>query len=639
MRNLMMMAASGNRGMDIQSLLFGADEQGVWLDPSDMSTMFQDSAGTTPVTDVGQPLGLILDKSQGLVLGDQQLLNSDFSDGGTGWSLGGGSGWSFSGGQAIKAASGVTQALFQPIAGIQEGQFFEILIDVGVITGGTFTPQIYGGTAVSGVPIPVGFAGVHKVILRAQSEAAGFRLNNSSSSEGVINSIEWRIIPGHHAIQATAANRPILSRISESGRRNLFIATAGPAVHGQGGWFNMSSAAIYTPNAAIAPDGTLTASKIGAAVAGAGFETRHIASPSQTVFANQLYTASIYVKAAGRSEFRLDMHDMLARFNLTSGTLISTSTASAGVVHATSIISIGSDGWYRVSVTASRNADSGGMFGDIGTPITNEGEINDGFYVWGHQIEMGEAPTQYQTVNSIYDIYEPGVDDIYYLYLNYSTQKLTVTLPALNGTVIVAGTLGIWIDEINHPGGAFDLGPNLYTSGPVGMLQPIIGNVIGLIVVEGTLTQSTINKVVKYYKDLGAPGLWELGSELVSNGTFDTNIDGWSAQGSAVIGWNADLQSITVERISSAVDRAAITVPHIAVGDNILVTAQRVSGTAGYSIRIPGELQSLIFEANNLLQRVARSSTEGATAISIAPNSNVTLNFDNISVKKLELIP
>ena len=40
--------------------LFASGEQGVWYDPSDMSTMFQDSAGTTPVTAAGQPVGLIL---------------------------------------------------------------------------------------------------------------------------------------------------------------------------------------------------------------------------------------------------------------------------------------------------------------------------------------------------------------------------------------------------------------------------------------------------------------------------------------------------------------------------------------------------------------------------------------------------
>ena len=43
--------------------LFSAGEQGVFFDPSDLSTMFQDSAGGVPVTADGQPVGLILDKS------------------------------------------------------------------------------------------------------------------------------------------------------------------------------------------------------------------------------------------------------------------------------------------------------------------------------------------------------------------------------------------------------------------------------------------------------------------------------------------------------------------------------------------------------------------------------------------------
>lgn len=43
--------------------LFAAGEQGAWYDPSDFSTLFQDSAGTTPVTAVGQPVGRMLDKS------------------------------------------------------------------------------------------------------------------------------------------------------------------------------------------------------------------------------------------------------------------------------------------------------------------------------------------------------------------------------------------------------------------------------------------------------------------------------------------------------------------------------------------------------------------------------------------------
>jgi hypothetical protein len=45
------------------SVLFASGQQGAWYDPSDFSTLFQDDAGTMPVTAVGQAVGRILDKS------------------------------------------------------------------------------------------------------------------------------------------------------------------------------------------------------------------------------------------------------------------------------------------------------------------------------------------------------------------------------------------------------------------------------------------------------------------------------------------------------------------------------------------------------------------------------------------------
>lgn len=43
--------------------MFASGVQGAWYDPSDFSTLFQDAAGTIPVTATGQPVGKILDKS------------------------------------------------------------------------------------------------------------------------------------------------------------------------------------------------------------------------------------------------------------------------------------------------------------------------------------------------------------------------------------------------------------------------------------------------------------------------------------------------------------------------------------------------------------------------------------------------
>ena len=43
--------------------IFATGQMGGWYDPSDYASLFQDSAGTTPVTGVTQPVGRVLDKS------------------------------------------------------------------------------------------------------------------------------------------------------------------------------------------------------------------------------------------------------------------------------------------------------------------------------------------------------------------------------------------------------------------------------------------------------------------------------------------------------------------------------------------------------------------------------------------------
>ena len=55
--------------------LFAAGEPGAWYDPSDLSTLFQDSAGTVPVTAVEQPVGLILDKARPIVTNGAERMN------------------------------------------------------------------------------------------------------------------------------------------------------------------------------------------------------------------------------------------------------------------------------------------------------------------------------------------------------------------------------------------------------------------------------------------------------------------------------------------------------------------------------------------------------------------------------------
>lgn len=100
------------------SSLFASSEVGVWYDPSDLSTMFQNSDGTTAVA-VGDPVGYIADKSGNgfhatqataaarpvlmadpLTLGSELVTNGTFDTDTAGWAVvGGGATISASGGE------------------------------------------------------------------------------------------------------------------------------------------------------------------------------------------------------------------------------------------------------------------------------------------------------------------------------------------------------------------------------------------------------------------------------------------------------------------------------------------------------------------------------------------------------------
>lgn len=55
--------AAGGGSLFTPAVLFASSEQGAWFDPSDLTTLFQDDAGTVPVTTDGQAVALMRDKS------------------------------------------------------------------------------------------------------------------------------------------------------------------------------------------------------------------------------------------------------------------------------------------------------------------------------------------------------------------------------------------------------------------------------------------------------------------------------------------------------------------------------------------------------------------------------------------------
>lgn len=189
--------------------LFAKGEQGAWYDPSDLSTLFQDAYGTTPVTAVGQPVGLILDRRYGAMRGDE-LFTSPASYLGT---LN--SGWTFENG-AFRAitpqtysypttgsnGSGVTYA-----TPLTVGKTYEIIFTVNATSG-----KCGANVGSYNVASP-GFrsSGTHRVIQKYEN-LFGIQVQAGSDFVGTIAINSVREIPGNHATQATTTSRPTLQQ-------------------------------------------------------------------------------------------------------------------------------------------------------------------------------------------------------------------------------------------------------------------------------------------------------------------------------------------------------------------------------------------------------------------------------------------
>jgi hypothetical protein len=238
--------------------LFANGEQGWWFDPSNFETLFQDSAGTTPVTAMEQPVGLQLDLSKGLVLGSELVTNGDFSNGTTGWTANGtGASISASGGVlTLTQTGGDYGRAYQTLTGLTVGQFYQYTASV-VSNPSARAAQIWAHSSFTGTPAAGQYSatitGTGNLVVRFQATATTMYVvmwfNTVSAGSLGFSTASTKNIPGNHRFQSTSANRPVVSA-----RVNLLTKTE---QFDDGAWVK-SSGSITATNVA-APDGTLTA--------------------------------------------------------------------------------------------------------------------------------------------------------------------------------------------------------------------------------------------------------------------------------------------------------------------------------------------------------------------------------------------
>lgn len=189
-------------------------------------------------------------------------------------------------------------------------------------------------------------------------------------------------------------------------------------------WNGDGGRTTVTANAAIAPDGNMTADKLIPSAANTYHDRYNGAAPAIT--ANAPLSASLFVKAAELSAVTLNIFGATSTkwvsvtFDLATGT-VSKSQAGAGGTFISASIRALSNGWYRISFIGSlndtivnwlveANNTTTPTYSSWGLSAGYAGNASDGLYVWGAQMELGGVgvtsyiPTAGATVTRAVDL-------------------------------------------------------------------------------------------------------------------------------------------------------------------------------------------------------------------------------------------
>ena len=194
------------------SRFFANGEKGAWYDPSDWSTLFQDSAGTTPVTAVNDPVGLMLDRATAIgTAGDVSPSLTSLAGWGTSGTPLYGSVSLESGGIRITALGGGMIALFLPFSTTAVAHRVSLTIQIS--SGTFFAEHGAGGSSVS-----ITTSGTYNYI---NTQGRPFYIRTSVAGSALITGLTITEVPGYPAWQTTAINRPTLAQNGGNGKYYL----------------------------------------------------------------------------------------------------------------------------------------------------------------------------------------------------------------------------------------------------------------------------------------------------------------------------------------------------------------------------------------------------------------------------------
>ena len=369
-----------------------------------LATLYQDIAGTTPVTAPNQPVGMMLSKDKGLVLGPEIVTNGNnetalYSGAGAingtlvrGAAPGGG----FAAVFTCNAGFLSHQALYQTIAANTPVQ---ISVRMYVPTGSLTTAQLFDATdgSWSGASTTVKDNWVTLTSIRnakATSWTLGMGQIAGQSIGGqvfYVDDLSIKALPGNHATQSTSGSRPTYGIVPATGRRNLLTFTE---QFDNAIWTLDNSGAtnpIVTANFGTAPNGTQTADRIQLNKTGGTYSRIQQALSG---LPSGIYTLSVWMR------------------NNVAG------TANVGIrIDAIGINCAVTTTWQRFSVTLAVAGTAASAQILLFDSIAGNDETAD-ILAWGAQVELGSTATAYQKVVSAFEVTEANVASLSYIFFD-----------------------------------------------------------------------------------------------------------------------------------------------------------------------------------------------------------------------------
>lgn len=368
-------------GFSPATLFATAGSLGFFYDFSDYTTQFTDTAGTTGVTGVGQSLALVLDEGQGLTPGPELVTNGDFSSGAS-WTAG--TGWTIGSGVADKVA-GVSANLDQALV-LTSGKTYSITYTINSISVAGVFARLTGATVVDGAVRTT--TGTFTELLVAPASMTTFSIRAQSTTNATIDNVSVREIPGNHATQATAGNRPLTQVRPMFTQRNRALGSELP------------ENAVYWPTSSV--QNGITATKVASGTDTDGLpyvDVRYTGTASST-FHTTTYSLDQSRTAATVGSVWLTSYVIRQIAGSTAGVTglraaVREETAPSTLVGITD--GTPSLGATETTVSVSRTIVSGNQVSAIVSfAMVNAATIDITYRIKGLQFELGSARTTYQ---------------------------------------------------------------------------------------------------------------------------------------------------------------------------------------------------------------------------------------------------